>query len=490
MKKLVLLLLLLFAPWSEAANYMCGQDLNGDGFVDTENETASCIVSPQGQSCPIGKTACISEISREETPAIPKCPTGTTLKDEICIGEPAWAEHYQIFQTMAWTISGELRVIINQTVSQYKTYSLSYLSNGQNFNHNGHTVKIGKYKQTSGESNFYSVMVKVGDATSTSPTYDCTLDSYFDPRFGKCYKDISVDVCPLDGNLACVGNGGSSYCSPNPCVDLETQEPIENGSFDDKMLIDDGDRDENGACLDQLYIFNGKHSECRPSGFDTAFKNCCKSKGSALHDGAGSVYSMYGGVQTVKKLYSIGKIAHTAYTAQVAAGVPVDFAAELAVGAAKQQAALMFNPTTMAISVAMYFVMDYLMQACEQSDLEAAMMNDSGYCHYVGEYCKKEWPLIGCVQKAKSFCCFNSKLARIIHQQGRPQLTTFNAWGPPESPDCRGFKPEEFQSLDFSRIDLAEYYDDLVHKTQKEMADTMKKVSEEFYEHTISNASK
>jgi conjugal transfer mating pair stabilization protein TraN len=195
---------------------------------------------------------------------------------------------------------------------------------------------------------------------------------------------------------------------------------------------------------------------------------------------------MYGGVQTVKKLYSIGKIAHTAYTAQVAAGVPVDFAAELAVSAAKQQAALMFNPTTMAISVAMYFVMDYLMQACEQPDLEAAMMNDSGYCHYVGSYCKKEWPLIGCVQKAQSFCCFNSKLARIIHQQGRPQLTTFNSWGSAESPDCRGFKPEEFQSLDFRRINLQEYYEDLVHQTQSEMAATIQKVSTEFYEKTIS----
>lgn len=325
--------------------------------------------------------------------------------------------------------------------------------------------------------------------TYTDKIKTCPPD--YEPNGGNCSKVTTVDVCPTDNNLACVGNGtGSTYCSPNPCVDLDTTNPIEHGEFDDTMLVDDGERDENGACLDQLYIFNGKHSECKPAGKSTGFKNCCSNKGSALHDGAGSLYSVYGGITTVKKLYTIAKVAYVQYNAAIAAGETAAGAANFATGAAQTQAGLMFNPTTLAIGVAMYFVMDYLMQACDKTDLEAAMLDASGYCHYIGEYCKEEWPLIGCVQKAKSFCCFNSKLARIIHQQGRPQLTTFNAWGRPESPDCRGFKPEEFQSLDFSRIDLTEYYDDLVHKTQKEMADTMKKVSEEFYEHTISNANK
>ena len=60
-------------------------------------------------------------------------------------------------------------------------------------------------------------------------------------------------------------------------------------------------------------------------------------------------------------------------------------------------------------------------------------------------------------------------MARIIHEQGRPQLQAFQpngAWGFPELPNCRGFTPEEFQGLDFSRIDLSEYFADL----QKELA--------------------
>lgn len=60
-------------------------------------------------------------------------------------------------------------------------------------------------------------------------------------------------------------------------------------------------------------------------------------------------------------------------------------------------------------------------------------------------------------------------MARIIHEQGRPQLHAFQpdgAWGTPAQPNCRGFSPDEFQALDFSKIDLSEYFDDV----QKDLA--------------------
>ncbi|MRS03886.1 hypothetical protein EG832_11805, partial [bacterium] len=52
---------------------------------------------------------------------------------------------------------------------------------------------------------------------------------------------------------------------------------------------------------------------------------------------------------------------------------------------------------------------------------------------------------------------------------GRPQLTTFGpdgAWGSPKSPNCRGFVPGEFETLDFAKIDMSEYFGEL----QKDMA--------------------
>jgi hypothetical protein len=59
-------------------------------------------------------------------------------------------------------------------------------------------------------------------------------------------------------------------------------------------------------------------------------------------------------------------------------------------------------------------------------------------------------------------CCYSSVLARIIQEQGRPQLQSFAAgWGSAESPNCRGFTPEEFQSLNFATMDLSEYIADI-----------------------------
>lgn len=72
--------------------------------------------------------------------------------------------------------------------------------------------------------------------------------------------------------------------------------------------------------------------------------------------------------------------------------------------------------------------------------------------------------------KKRTSCCFSSKLGRIFHEQGRPQLSAFGldgGWGSARQPNCRGFTPEEFQSLDFSSIDLSEYEADLSTKMDK-----------------------
>jgi len=121
-------------------------------------------------------------------------------------------------------------------------------------------------------------------------------------------------------------------------------------------------------------------------------------------------------------------------------------------------------------------VMALFSERCDQTDIMTSTLNDSKYCHEVGEYCAKKFPVIGCVQKAKGFCCFNSKLARIIHEQGRPQLAGFGPdgnWGDPKNPNCRGFLPEEFQALDFNKIDLSEYMEDIQRNMNQNMGKQM-----------------
>ena len=50
---------------------------------------------------------------------------------------------------------------------------------------------------------------------------------------------------------------------------------------------------------------------------------------------------------------------------------------------------------------------------------------------------------------------FGSKLGRILQQQGRAQLGI--GWG-----DCRGFTVAEVERIDFDRLDLSEFTEDLM----------------------------
>jgi len=94
---------------------------------------------------------------------------------------------------------------------------------------------------------------------------------------------------------------------------------------------------------------------------------------------------------------------------------------------------------------------------CNETERQLAALRSwgqlDGNCHYVGEYCAEEWFDV-CVQRKKTYCCFS--------EQGRPQLGI--GWGTPEAPNCRGFTAQEFQKLDFSRIDFSEWIEEEVRK--------------------------
>lgn len=99
---------------------------------------------------------------------------------------------------------------------------------------------------------------------------------------------------------------------------------------------------------------------------------------------------------------------------------------------------------------------------CKPEEKNWAEDAKSGKTHLVGSYCAKKIVVLGCILTKQTHCKFNSKLARIIHEQGRPQINL--SWGDAKSPECRGFTPEEFQRLDFSKIDLSEYVADIQAK--------------------------
>ncbi|MEM9375203.1 MAG: conjugal transfer protein TraN [Pseudomonadota bacterium] len=97
---------------------------------------------------------------------------------------------------------------------------------------------------------------------------------------------------------------------------------------------------------------------------------------------------------------------------------------------------------------------------CSADDKALADRQAAGLCHYNGTYCSKKTLFGICLKKRKTFCCFNNKLARIIHEQGRPQVG--RDWGSVKSPDCSGFTVALFQMLDLSVIDFSEFYNDVL----------------------------
>lgn len=106
---------------------------------------------------------------------------------------------------------------------------------------------------------------------------------------------------------------------------------------------------------------------------------------------------------------------------------------------------------------------DKMATSCSPAEFEEWSLQEKKFCHVVGTYCDTKF-LGMCMAHKESSCCFTSKLARIIHEQGRPQLKAFGedgGWGSPKNPNCRGFTPDEFQMLDFGQIDLSEYVADL-----------------------------
>lgn len=77
----------------------------------------------------------------------------------------------------------------------------------------------------------------------------------------------------------------------------------------------------------------------------------------------------------------------------------------------------------------------------------------------VGEFCSKK--VLGvCLEKKRSYCQFDSKLAQIVQQQGRNGQLHIG-FGSASSPDCRGITQTELQQIKFDALDFTNFYEDL-----------------------------
>jgi F-type Type IV secretion system, TraN len=474
-------LLSLFLPLASvyAANWSCGQDLNLNGDLGQPGETASCFGSPSGGAlCPISAINCSSNQKMV-------CKNPVALSFDVKV-----ARQFGSFTVGFDLKTGAVTSGPTGLVAQIPTLDFdSICTNNNPINATGSTTWDAP--SLSGTNFVGTTRVNLVTAPSCANGLVGTIqitDDYTGGLPSQAGGQVSFSTtsetcaletqhaCPLGNSYSCMENAaGQQQCSPNACVDLATQAPVVE-DIDTGMYQDDGATAADGACLGQMMIFAGRAMRCDKAGVSTAFQNCCKNTGKVLTDDTGDSGSP---TQMITSVYDSITQGKSEYEAALAAGAPAMAAANAAATVAGDVMAnygVAVDPTAMVGAV-----IDYFTQSCDQTSTETGVLNGSGFCYEIGEYCREEWEFVGCVQKAKSYCCFNSKMGRIIHQQGRAQLSSVAGFGTPEAPNCRGLTPEEFQSIDFSKIDFSEYYGDLVPDTMTQIEGKISNGVTDFY---------
>ena len=100
---------------------------------------------------------------------------------------------------------------------------------------------------------------------------------------------------------------------------------------------------------------------------------------------------------------------------------------------------------------------------CNEEEKALGQAKEQGVTIALGSYCAES--VLGvCTRKKKTYCVFDSKLARIIQEQGvQGQLGI--GLGSAKNPVCGAITPEQLQEIDFDAIDFSDFYDDMHNNT-------------------------
>ncbi|CAH1073263.1 IncF plasmid conjugative transfer protein TraN [Candidatus Nitrotoga sp. 1052] len=274
--------------------------------------------------------------------------------------------------------------------------------------------------------------------------------------------------------------GGNTYCTGGNCFNTGH---VPDTDFAQTAAMMEVMR-QGGNYMDavSLRIFGGQGSSCKKSLFGLV--NCCKPSGGGAAVSNASVmgYAVSAGGQTLKYgssymydtlfdnfhiVRGLDSVLASTPIGSLAGGSSMPFSPSFSLygftatwgampGALGSFGGISFafDPTSLAIQVGLMILQELL--SCDQPEKMLAMKKGQNLCRYTGSHCSIKIPIIGsCMQTTESYCCFNSRLARIINTSGGVQI------GKPVT-DCTGFTPTEFSSLDFSRIDLTEFFNEIM----------------------------
>ena len=315
------------------------------------------------------------------------------------------------------------------------------------------------------------------DCASTAPVNDCRplIDQGCFQVGSKCSETLANGQCALfeqtysckvaSGATQTINNCGTqSFCLSGNCFDTSYKPDAD---FAKAVAGLEAQR-EAGQYLDPatLQVFKGSDNRCRKKLFGLV--NCCKGSGGsggALFSNLNLILGAGGkAVGAIGSTYTYDALFASDAPQAVLSGFEALFGTG---GGSSALAGLLAGDMSVELfvetlvpgpwSIAMLAIQLSGILNCEQSEQVLAMKRDTRLCVGVGSYCSSRIPIIRvCTETTESYCCFNSRLARLINEQGRAQLA--KGWGAPQFPDCSGFTLAQLQSLDFSRMNLSEFY--------------------------------
>jgi conjugal transfer mating pair stabilization protein TraN len=255
-----------------------------------------------------------------------------------------------------------------------------------------------------------STVTQASDCSQLEGNASCTFASETcldDPPNGACQVRERTYHCPIPGNQAAGGPeyicGGELYCINGECEPIVREASTELKD----ALVGLHALGQANAEFDEttLTLFSGERETCHKPVFGLI--DCCAGKSSGLITTAAGAAALVGG--------------------------PVAIAA-----------------------LATPFLTLF---ACSAEEKQLDVKDRMGLCHRVGSYCSSS--VLGiCKTRRTAYCCFESKLTRILQEQGRPQLGI--PWGSPKREQCTGFSVEQFARLDLSLMDFTEVYAEFV----------------------------
>lgn len=278
--------------------------------------------------------------------------------------------------------------------------------------------------------------------------------------------------------------GDQTYCMDGNCFDssyapdgdfgmaiagLETQRQMGNYMDPNAMTLFNGEASNCSVTLGGLFSCCGTNTKAGSDNGSTATQLGLK----AAYSVGSEVVSYYGSYFIYDALYTQGAPSwiQNGFTSLFGGfsgesfmfnpsmsmfGVTIGFGAAPASMAISTQIGstgffIGFDPYSFVIAIVIMIVMEMI--KCDQSEQILSQKRGQHLCTHAGSFCSQK--ILGiCVEKKNAYCCYNSRLARLVSEAGHAQLG--KSFGDPKNPNCSGFTVAEIAMIDFSKINFAE----------------------------------